>query len=172
MLSMLILWDAGGNVVGTLQHMIVRDDANNVIGLVDFEAHENSGGQMRAVKDQADATGSGTWPEWLGPRAHDFKVELHPSPAPARAKIAALVHKKSGHRRERHLIEAEIERRTVETHAAHRKIHGSDSDVSLAAVDLRDLLGGPDRPLLLDEDGKTKPRAKVKPPNLPVIGRK
>lgn len=38
-------------------------------------------------------------------------------------------------------------------------------------VDLRSIVGGPDRPLLLDEDGKTMERPKVERPNLPVIGR-
>ena len=47
----------------------------------------------------------GTWPEWIGGRAHDFKVELQGK------QIKALVHKASGHRRERAPVEAEISRR-------------------------------------------------------------
>ena len=40
-----------------------------------------------------------------------------------------------------------------------------------AKVDLRDILGGPGKPLLLDEDGKTMKRPKVQRPNLPIVGR-
>jgi hypothetical protein len=42
-------------------------------------------------------------------------------------------------------------------------------DPEPGAADIRDLVGGPDRPLLLDENGKTMARPKVERPNLPVV---
>jgi len=121
------------------------------VGLVDFEAHEEAGGKFRQIWNVAQAAGSTTWPEWIGPRAHDFTVELDGQ------RIAALVHKKSGHRRERAEIEAVIEDRI-------QKANGKPADI-------RDVVGGPNRPLLLDENGRTKARTKAKRPVLPVVSR-
>jgi len=187
MLHSLIAWNAAGEVVGFIDHVVAKDDNGNVIGLIDFEAHEAAGGRLRDVFDVENAVGSGTWPEWIGGRAYDFKVELDPNPGQARARIAALVHKTSAHRRERASIEAAIAERMNEAKVAAKKKgdeqrallkkRGISDDVIVQftdppiKVDLRDILGGPNRPLLLDDAGKTMARPKVTRPNLPVVGR-
>jgi len=146
----LIAYDAEGNVVATLDHLVVRDESGMVTGLVDFGAQEDGGGRLREVWEVSSATGSGTWPEWLGPRAADFRVELTDK------RITALVHKTSGHRRDRAEIEAVIE-------ATEPNERGER--------DIRHLVGGPNRPLLLDEEGRTTERPGRQPNRLPVIGR-
>lgn len=153
----LLAYDDSGSIVGTLDYCVARNDAGDVVGLVDFEAHELAGGKLRDIWLVSNATGSGTWPEWLGSQAHGFTVELHPQTK----RITALVHKVSGHRRERAAIEAAIE--AVQPDAT-------------GAKDIRHLVGGPNRPLALDENGQTlgpdHPRApKGTPPHLPLIGR-
>jgi len=151
-LSMLVAYDAAGSVIATLDHMVSRNEAGQVVGLVDFATQETQG-ELTDVWNVENAAGSGTWPEWLGSRAHDFTVER------SNGRISALVHKASGHRRERAKIEAAIAKRVKESKEAGEK-----------ATDLRDLVGGPDRPLLLDDEGRTKKRELVTRPNLPIIG--
>lgn len=185
MLYGLIAWNDGGEVVATLDHL-VRVEDGTVIGLVDFAAHERAGGRLRDVWTVSNAVGSGTWLEWLSESAHDFTVELDPNPSPARARIKALVHKKSGHRRERASIEAAIAERVNEKKLEAKKkgderrsmlrrrgvkehIIEQLGDPIPQAADLRDLLGGPGRPLLLDENGRTKARVKRERPNLPYV---
>ena len=156
MFAMLIAYDMGGNVVATLDHVTARDDEGNVTGLVDFGAHEDAGGDMTDVWIVEGAKGSKVWPEWLGARAHEFRVELE-GPA-GRKRIAALVHKASGHRRERVAVEAAIADRIA-------KANGTPADI-------RDIVGGPDRPLHLDEAGRTARRPSGgPPPRLPLVGR-
>jgi len=185
----LIAYDASGNVVATLSYMVVKDDDDEP-GLVDFAAHEEAGGRLREIWENSNAVGSAVWPEWLGGKVYQFTVELSPSPpGMARAHISALVHKKSGHRRSRADIEAAIAERINEKKADAKKrgdemraflkkrglpdeLVAEFSDPPPEPADLRDLLGGPNRPLLLDEDGKTKPRTKVKRPDLPVVSRR
>ena len=154
MLVSLLAYDAAGNVVATLGHMVAKDTDGNVIGLIDFEAHERAGGKLRDIWDAADAVGSGTWPEWLGARVHDFRVELGPD-----KRIAALIHAKSGYRRDRATLEAAI--------AAVQP----DAD---GVRDIRALVGGPTAPLVLDDQGRTVSRTLVvlgTPAHLPLIGR-
>jgi hypothetical protein len=137
---MLLAYDAAGNVIATLDHLVARDADGNVTGLVDFEAHEQAGG-LRDIWNVDDATGSATWPEWIGAAAHEFTVELdrrHKLP------LRALVHKESGHRRERVALEAAIVKRIEQGQPA----------------DIRDLVGGPNAHLRLDAKGKTLGRAK------------
>lgn len=153
MLRMLVAYDADGNVIATLDHMVARDEEGNVIGLVDFEAHESNGGQLTDIWNVSGAVGSGTWPEWLGAAAIDFKAEVDP----ATKKITALVHKHGGHRRNRAEIEEAIKKRVDEANGG--------------PADIRDLVGGPDRPLVLDEKGKAKRRPASRP-SLHVIGRR
>lgn len=163
MISSLMAYDADGNVVATLDYLVARSDSGKVIGLVDFAAQEQDG-KLREVWDVKGAVGSGTWPEWLGPQAPDFMVDapLFESQAPdgtpvqRRGPITALVHKRSGHRRERAAIEAAVA--AVEPNERGER-------------DIRHLVGGPDRPLLLDEEGRTRKREPVTRPNLPIIGR-
>lgn len=150
MLSMLLAYDAAGNVVETLDYICARDDDGKVIGLIDFQAHEDQGGQLTDIWLVPKATGSGTWPEWIGPQAHAFRVERDGG------RIVALVHKSSGHRRERTRVEAEIEVRLVR---------------GQGRADLRDLVGGPNKPMILDDEGKTKPAIiHGTPQHLPLVG--
>ena len=156
MLTMLIAYDVDGNVIATGDYMVTKNADGKVTGLIDFAAHEEAGGKLRDIWDVAGAAGSATWPEWLGGGAHDFKVELdkrHNLP------LRALVHKDSGHRRERVAVEAAIAKRI-------EKAKGEPADI-------RDLVGGPNAHLRLDAKGKTLGRAKQgggTPAHLPVIG--
>jgi hypothetical protein len=129
--------------------MVAQDEDGNVRGLIDFDAHEEAGGRLTDIWKISNAVGSGTWPEWLGSSAHGFKVELQGK------RIKALVHRDSGHRRERAAVEAAIQERIT--------------DAKGKPADIRDIVGGPDRPLILDENGRTKPKVKAKPSKLPVI---
>ncbi len=149
MLTMLVAYDAAGAIVATLDHLVARNAAGEVVGLIDFEAHESAGGKLRDVWDVGAAAGSGTWPEWLGARAHDFKVEL------GAGKVVALVHRTSGHRRARAAIEAAIKGRI-------KAAQGEPADI-------RDIVGGPDRPLHLDDDGRTLPRPALAATRLPFV---
>lgn len=152
-LRSLIAYDGDGNVVGTLGYMVALDEAGEAVGLIDFAAHEEAGGEMTDVWIVDGASGSKTWPEWLGSHAHDFRVELE---GPAGGKrIGALVHKESGHRRERAAIESAIEQRIAAANGA--------------PADIRDLVGGPDRPIHLDEHGRSAARPQSKRPNLPLV---
>jgi hypothetical protein len=138
---MLLAYNASGNVTATLDYLVQYDDNGTPLGLVDFAAHEEAGGEMTDIWTVSSAVGSKAWPEWLGGRAHDFRVELVGPPGNKR--IKALVHKASGYRRERGPLEAEIARRVA---AAHGQ-----------PADIRDLVGGPDRPLRLNSDGSNRP---------------
>jgi len=149
----LLAYDTAGTVVATLDYVVARDDEGNVVGLVDFAAHEEAGGEHTDIFVVSNATGSKVWPEWLGSGAHDFTVEL--AGPPGGKHIAALVHKTSGHRRERATVEANIAMRVA--------VYGPDP------ADIRDLVGGPDRPLALDDDGKVKVMAPPVRPNLPLV---
>lgn len=136
MLGMLIAYDAAGDVSATLDFMVALDPATQEpLGLHDFDAREAAGlpvTDIWTVTTPASPTvGAKAWPEWLGARAHDFRVELEGPPG--RKRIAALVHKTSGARRDRAAIEAAIAERIA--HAAGKP------------ADIRDLVGGPDRPL-------------------------
>lgn len=152
--DMLIAYDAGGNVLATLDYLVKydTDEARSPLGLIDFAGHEAAGGKLRDIWEVPGAAGSGTWPEWIGGRAYDFKVEL------TSKKITALVHKTSGHRRERAGIEAEIAKRIEQ--AAGKP------------ADIRDVVGGPTRPLILDAEGKTVGRSVQSgpPAPLPLVG--
>ena len=149
MLSMLIAYDASGNVIATLDYMTVLNDDGDAVGLVDFEVHEDAGNNLTDVWQVSGAVGSGTWPEWIGGRAHDFKVER------SGGKITALVHKTSGRRRERAAIQASINNR-IEAAAG-------------GPADIRDIVGGPDRPLNIDAEGRTQPRITTTRPVLPMV---
>jgi hypothetical protein len=155
--GILLAYDAEGNVVGSLESLVARDEEGRAIGLVDFMAHEAQGGKFRLTEDRgiwnySGAVGSGVWPEWLGPRAAEFKVELdrrHKHP------IRRLVHRQSGHVRDRAQIEQAI------------------SDRADAAgeepVDLRDIVGGPGRPIPLDADGRTAPPLRRHLAGVPLV---
>jgi hypothetical protein len=151
---MLLAYDAAGEVIATLDYMVARNESGDILGLIDFAAHEAAGGKLRDIWHNDRAIGSGTWPEFLGAQAHDFQVDLSPD-----KRIRALIHRTSGMRRERELVEAAISDRIARALGA--------------PADLRDLVGGPDAPLLLDERGVTLGRSAHPlgtPAHLPLIG--
>lgn len=153
--GMLLAYDSVGSVVATLDYCVQSgDDVDRTpIGLVDFMAHEEAGGEHTEIWTVSGAAGSKVWPEWLGSRAHDFRVEL--TGPPGQKRIGALVHKTSGHRRERAAIDAAIADR-----------------INAAAgqpADIRDIVGGPDRPLHIDDLGRNAPRPVATRPNLPLV---
>jgi hypothetical protein len=157
----LLAYDDDGNVIATLDYMVFNAsgteyDPGEVTGLIDFAAHQAAGGEHTDIWQVSDAKGSKVWPEWLGSAAHDFTVEL--TGKSGHKQLSALVHKTSGHRRERVAIEAAIA--AVEPDAN-------------GARDIRHIVGGPSRSLKLDADGKTAPRlaATGTPKHLPIIGR-
>lgn len=104
-MTMLIAYNATGEIIATLDYMIAADPEGNVVGLVDFAAHEEAGGEHTDIfvvdtgNPANPVKGAKVWPESLGSLAHDFRVELDGPPGQKR--IAALVHAQSGHRRER-----------------------------------------------------------------------
>lgn len=168
MFTMLLAYDASGNVVATLDHAVRYGPDGAAVALIDFEAHEAAGGKLRDIWGVQNAVGSGTWPEFLGGAAHAFRVELD-----ADKQITALVHARrpdgtpgSGHRRER----ADIERAVAErVRQARARIPETAEHPQRYAADLRELVGGPGRPLVLDADGRTVRRADAAR-RLPLIG--
>ncbi len=106
MIGSLLAYDADGNVIATLGHMVARNERGDVIGLIDFGAHEAANGEHTDIWMVPGAKGSKVWPEFLGTRAHEFRAELEGPPGQRR--LSALVHKESSHRRERAAIEAAI----------------------------------------------------------------
>lgn len=155
MLSMLIAYDDAGNVIATLDYMVSRDETGEPVGLIDFAAHEESGAEMTDVWMVKGAAGSKVWPEWLGGQAFAFRVEK--SGPPGARSVTALVHRQSGYRRERAAVEAAVAERIAEANGA--------------PADIRDLVGGPDRPLLLDDEGRVRQR-ESRPNRLPFIARR
>lgn len=139
MLGMLIAYDDAGDVIATLDHLVARNPQGQVIGLVDFEGCEAAGDPLTDIWRVSGAVGSGSWPEWLGDGAHAYRAELEPDWSRSRRprpnhRIRALVHRNSGQRRERAAIEAAIAQRVVAAAGG-------------MPADIRDLVGGPDRPL-------------------------
>lgn len=170
MLGSLLAYDSNGVVIATLSHMVSQDENGNVTGLVDFEQHEINGDELTDIWKVDSAVGSKTWPEWLGSRAHEFKVEL--DGPPGRKRIKALIHvgrpeitddsgviapavPGSGHRRERSNIEKAIQDR----------IKNSNEP----AVYIGDILGGPEKPITLDSEGKNAEKIKIVRPTLPSV---
>jgi hypothetical protein len=172
MRGMLIAYDERGNVIHTLDYMVVLDpDTQEPLGMLDFLLCEENGiGNIefwkvltydldengnKVLRDPQPVKGSKVWPEWIGGSAHQFRVIL--AGPPGRKRIVKLIHKQSGHVRDREQIEAAIAERVEKA-----KAQG-------VPADLRDLLGGPDRPLKLDEDGRNRPRAGSARKQLPVV---
>ena len=196
MLSMLLTYDADGNVTGTLDQLIVDGPDGRPV-IIDFEAMEAAGEALRLRDDSSAgalhdprAVGAGSWPEWIGAAAHDFRVET--AGVDRDRRISALVHighpegidesgehvpavPGSGHRRERAVIEAEIERRLAakrdearqrgaelrehlsEVEGARPELIALVPDPEPEPADIRNVVGGPDRHLLLDDAGRSLP---------------
>jgi len=152
MIGALLAYDVAGNVVATLDALVQLDVTGIPLGLVDFAAHEAAGGEHTDIWSVSNAVGSKVWPEWLGGRAHDFRVELEGPPGHKR--IARLIHRSSGHVRERRSIEEAIAGVRPDEHGRR---------------DVRHLVGGPDRPLPLEQDGRTAGRQLQGRPPLPLI---
>lgn len=196
MICQLLAYDTDGRVIAILDQLVQLTD--NGVGMVDFEAHEAAGGSMQDIWNVERAAGSGTWPEWLGMRAHEFRVRVDRRSAHP---IRELIHLESGHRRQRAQVEAavaeriaqkkaEAEARTAEQVALtasmplQRDKNGRFLPRPVIVVapepaDIRDLIGGPGRPLRLTDDGRTAlwvPPAQGIEPNaggrLPIIGPK
>lgn len=138
----LIAYDRSGNIFTVLEFLVVPDGEGSY-GLVDLEETERSGLRLRGLWEVSGASGSAHWPEHLGDRFLEFKVERDRRFAlPARR----LIHRKSGHVRERVAIEAAVQ----------------DAQAR-GGRDLRGLVGGPHHPLLLDEDGRTRTEPQGQP---------
>jgi hypothetical protein len=155
MTGCLLAYDAAGNVIATLDWVVQRDANGTPIGVVDFAAHESADGEHTDIWTVQGAVGSKHWPEWLGIGATRFRVELDgPS---GHKRLAALVERNTGHRRERGAIEQAI------------------ANAPLTATgerDLRAIVGGPWRALLLDEEGRTRERPQHPDPVLPMLARR
>lgn len=159
---MLLAYDKDGNVLGTLTQLVkYHPETGELLGIEDFADDEANG--RPHMPDPADpepwrighgswtiyptdgspnpVKGSKVWPEWLGSRAAEFRVEL--TGKAGKKRIEALVHKETGHRRERVAIEAAIADR-------HAKAKGGPADI-------RDLVGTPDRSLNIDKDVGPRP---------------
>lgn len=85
---MLLAWDAGMNVVATLDE--VRQDG----AFLDTVAYEDSGARLRRLWNVNGAVGSGTWPVELGGLAHNYRVEL----GEGLPMIVALIDRETGER--------------------------------------------------------------------------
>lgn len=128
------------------------------------QGYVNRGGAW-VVDDDPPVVGAGTWPEFLGPAAHDFRVDVRPGAKGGTHKVRGLIHATSGHRRDRAALVAEVERRVrvaTEAREARRAARRATAGgapptdaIDGVEVDVGDLFGGPDRPLRLDAEGRT-----------------
>lgn len=136
----LIAYDRSGNIVVSLDFLVLPDGEGG-FGLVDLEEAERTGIKLRGLWEVSGASGSAHWPEHLGERFHEFRVERDRRFAlPARR----LVHRLSGHVRHRDAIEAAVQQAKA----------GAHPDARHAAA--RAVLGHPHQPLTLDDHGRTR----------------
>ncbi len=153
MLSMLLAYDADGNVVATLDYVVAYDpDTGEALGLVDFEAVENDPARLLTeVWNASDAVGSGTWPEWIGTAAHDFKVTR------AGGKITELTHRTSNAKRSRA--------------GAEQAIAAAIAQSEPEPPNITPIVGSPAQPLVLDAEGTPVVQEAVEPTTLPLVRR-
>lgn len=164
-MPMMVAWDKDGQVVATCSFMARMEDGE-VVGHYDFDAAELGGHSLRDLWVVPRAVGSGAWPEQLGVQAQAFKVETRPGPKGGTHKVVALVHKDSGHRRERAPIHAEVDRR-VGAARAQEALTGT-----YGPPNITDLVGGygDNRGLALDEHGRDMPKVVGRPaPDIPYV---
>lgn len=145
--GILVAYDDEGNVIASVQYQTAIDPATgDTLGMVDFAGMEEAGipfrgsGEHVNVWEVPGAAGSAVWPQYID-AAHiaDFRVELD-----ERKRISAIVHKPSGTRRNRDVVERAIADRI-------RRATGEPADIS-------DLVGGPDRPLEVTPTGAIRRR--------------
>lgn len=138
MLGQLLAYDTDGHVIASLDYLVKRDADGNVLGLHDFGAEEENGHEFDSATNSEGiwhvegARGCKVWPQWLK-EPHEYTVEKEGKRG--KKKIGALVHRPTGQRIPRSDVDGAINER-IEA-ARH----------SLQPVDLRDLVGGPDRGL-------------------------
>jgi hypothetical protein len=144
----LIAYDRAGNVFAWMDHLAI-EDTDGVVRAVDFVGCEREGVRLRTLWLVSGASGSTTWPEYLGDRFSEFRVELD-ARAPLRGR--RLVHRGSGHVRDRESIELDIDRRKQAQRRSGRR-----------TLDVRTFLGSPVRALSLDDDGRTRTDADAHP---------
>ena len=149
-----IAYDRAGNIVASMDHLAIPDETGRVYA-VDLIGCERAGVKLRDLWFVSGASGSTTWPEYLGERFHEFRVELDPT-HPLRGR--RLVHRRSGHVRDRESIELDIDRRKQAQKRSGRRV-----------LDLRDFLGDAVHPLLLDDDGRTRTDADAHPPGRAIV---
>jgi len=131
---MALAWDAAGNVVATLDYLVRPEGIVDLVGL-------DEEGRLVEAWSVPGVTGAGTFPAYLGAQAHDYRVIR------VAGKITALQHKtKPGSRIERADIEARI-------------LAKLEAEKGNPQINLTDIIGAPDRPLLLTAEGKLRQRA-------------
>lgn len=142
----LIAYDARGSIFAVL-HELYWTAPDGSVHAVDLEAAE--GGRLRDLWEVSRASGSAYWPEHLGDRFTEFRVERESGRA------VRLIHRGSGHVRHRGLIEDAL-----------AAIEETQWGPLLAAR--RRILGDAGHPLRLGHDGRTwaEPERDAPPPPL------
>lgn len=181
--GMLLAYDADGNIVATRDFQVQYDPVTLMpLGLVDYLAVEAAGldlsptlwtvetvdwvdhpnGPRAVIRPRVK--GSKVWPEWLGGRAHQFRVELEGDPGKKR--IGALVHRASGHRR----VRAEIEATVLEARLSALEVAARlGLPPEKFRVDVSRLVGRPDVPLSLDDEGRRVVPGRSERQALPLV---
>lgn len=157
--GMLVAYDADGNIIAETQYQSVIDpETGENLGLVDFATLEEAGVAFRGSGEHVNvwevpgAVGSAVWPQYLGAAARKFRVELDEN-----KRIKALIHRPSGVRRTREVIERQINERVTKTLDGGTH-HMGYPIVKAVAVDISDLVGGPDRALEVTPTGAVRRR--------------
>lgn len=163
----LLAYDRSGRIVAAMDFLVARTATG--YGLVDFEATEAAGPLRDRLWTVSGAAGSGTWPEFLSTESlADFRVELdraHVHP------IRALVHVLSGFRRERRAVaDAIAAREEAEAERLRSYLRPGRLVRIRGGVDVSDIIGSPERYLVLDDDGRTLAEADRDAERLPVVG--
>lgn len=136
----LIAYDRSGNVIAVIEDLVLPDE-DGVMRSVDVEATEADDVKLRDLWEVSGASGSTTWPEHLGPRFLEFRVHIDKR---FNLRGRRLIHRGSGHARDRDAIEEAVVRRVEETEVTRGR----------RVVDVRPVLGDSAHPLALDDDGR------------------
>lgn len=155
----LIAYDRQGNVICALD-FLVNEDEDGTYRLVDLEGTEAAGTKLRELWEVSGASGSTTWPEYLGERFPEFRVQLD-----RRFKHAGrrLVHRRSGVARDRVAVEDAI---VARKEAARQEAKAGRRP----RFDLRPVIGSPMSPIVLDDTGRDRGQVDgYTPPTRPVL---